>query len=370
MNRDERQEICINNWKAAGGRGILELCVGFGKTRCALKIMQRLVAKKPDAKIIVIVPTEYLKGQWLLQIADWKLLHNTDMLIINSAVGEKGYHCDLLIVDEVHEVCNDNRITIFNTIKHKLCLGLSGSLERIDDKQTNLLKYLPVVDKITLVEALKNDWVAKAKEYKVLIKTDLTDYKEAHKRFLHHFAFFGYDFDTAMNCLTDQTVRFNYAIKMGAGGSKGALSSALKEIMVHAIQFIKALGDRKSFVWNHPDKTEIAKLIIKHRKDKKIITFSQTTEMAESVGVGQVMHSKQTKKKRGQIMEDFNNADSGVLNSAKALERGADIQNLSVAINMAFNSSKISKTQKSGRVNIHHKFGLHHYICYIYRNIE
>jgi len=351
MNRDERQEICISNWKAAGGKGILELCVGFGKTRCSLKIMQRLIAKKPNAKIIVIVPTEYLKGQWLLQIADWKLLHNTDVIIINSAIGERGFECDLLIVDEIHEACNDNRITLFKTIKHKLCLGLSGSLDRIDNKQLSLLRFLPVVDTITLLEAVRNDWVAKANEYKVLLTVDLTEYQEAHQRFLHHFAFFAFDFELAMACLKDSTVRYNYALQISGGQSKGAISGAMGEIMVHAIQFMKALSDRKNFVWSHVKKTEIARLIVDHRRDKKIITFSQTKAMAESIGEGMLMHSGQTKKKRGQIMDEFNAMECGLLSSAKALERGADIQNLSVAINMAFNSSKIAKTQKSGRVS-------------------
>jgi len=340
MTRDQRQELCISKWKQAGGRGILELCTGFGKTRCSLKIIRRLVNKKQDAKIIIIVPTEYLKSQWLLQLADWNLMFNCEILIINSAVG-KQKDCDLLIVDEVHEAMNDNRITIFKDYKYKLCLGLTATIERIDSKHHNLIKYMPIVDTITYEEALRNDWVAKVNEYKVLLTVDLEEYHEAHKDFLHHFAFFNYDFDMAMATVGNANAQYEVS---------RILQCSPKEVMIHAMQFIKALTARKTFVLNHFKKVEVARLILEHRRDKKVITFSQTKKMAESIGEGLLMHSGQTKKVRDQIMAQFNAMEMGVLNSAKQLERGADIFNLSVAINLAFNSAKNSKKQKSGRV--------------------
>ena len=341
MDRDQRQDLCIERWKNAKGRGILELCVGFGKTRTALKIMQKMVSKKQDSKFIIIVPTEYLKGQWLLQLADWHLLHNTDILIINSAVG-KTSECDLLIVDEVHEACNDNRIQIFSTFKYRFCLGLSGSLDRLDGKEKQLFELLPIVDTIEYSEALTYGWVAKANEYKVLLNVDLTEYKAAHTKFLHHFAFFNYDFDLAMKVF-DKDVRMKFIVAK-------ILGQPLKDVMLHAAQFMKALTARKSFVYNHPQKIEVAKLIISNRKDKKIITFSQTKAMAEAIGEGLLMHSGQAKKKREQIMADFCKMETGSLHSAKQLERGADVPGLNLAINLAFNSSKITKTQKSGRI--------------------
>ncbi|MBF1218667.1 MAG: hypothetical protein HXM16_01050, partial [Fusobacterium periodonticum] len=56
-------------------------------------------------------------------------------------------------------------------------------------------KYCPVIDKITVQEALLNGWVSKFKEYLVLIDVDDIDkYKQLNKEFTSHFEFFNFDF--------------------------------------------------------------------------------------------------------------------------------------------------------------------------------
>jgi superfamily II DNA or RNA helicase len=219
---------------------------------------------------------------------------------------------------------------VFTLVTYKLILCLTGTLERLDGKEEIIKAFAPVVDTVTL------------KECKVLLEVDLTEYNKLNSKFLNHFAFFNYDFGLAMSCLDRRTGQAsNYA---------NLLKCEYKEVMLHASQFSKAMRDRKDFVWKHPKKVEIANLIIENRLDKKIITFSQTKETASAIKYGGVIHSGQTKKKREQIMEEFGKAKTGVLNSAKILERGADIPYLSTSVTVSFNSSKIAKTQKSGRV--------------------
>ena len=36
VTRDERQEQCKRAWLLHKGRGTIEACTGFGKTRCAI----------------------------------------------------------------------------------------------------------------------------------------------------------------------------------------------------------------------------------------------------------------------------------------------------------------------------------------------
>ena len=68
MTRDERQDLVIEKWKAAGCRSTVVANTGFGKTRTALKAMQRVLNKAPSAIIVVIVPTKILKDQWIKQL--------------------------------------------------------------------------------------------------------------------------------------------------------------------------------------------------------------------------------------------------------------------------------------------------------------
>lgn len=340
ITRDERQDLAIQRWKEAKGRGIILATVGFGKTRIAIKIIKRLLEKKSDAKIIIIVPSDYLKDQWMMQLAENQLLTQTSVLVINSALA-KSYPCDLLVMDEQHEYASTRGLELLSKLPHKLFLGLTATLKRLDGKEKFLLRHAPVVDEITKKEALENGWVAESNHYKVIVEVDLEEYKAINAKFLNHFAFFEYDFDLAMNAVSDYNVRLEYAKTSG---------HSVKDVTLHAMQFMKALTARKNFVHTHPKKVELANLIISHRLDKKIITFSQTKATAEQIHYGIVLHSGQTKKVRKQLMETFNEADSGIINSARALERGADIKNLSVAINVSINSSPIANTQKGGRV--------------------
>ena len=43
MTRDERQDLAIEKWKMAGGRATWVFSTGFGKTRTALKTIQRFL---------------------------------------------------------------------------------------------------------------------------------------------------------------------------------------------------------------------------------------------------------------------------------------------------------------------------------------
>lgn len=113
---------------------------------------------------------------------------------------------------------------------------------------------------------------------------------------------------------------------------------------------MKALHTRKSFIQSHPKKLEVCKKILSKRKDKKCLTFSPTIKDAEKIKIGYVLHSKQSSKLNKEIIDKFNAASSGVLNSSKALDEGVDLKGLSVGIIMNIDSSKIRKTQKCGRI--------------------
>ena len=52
---------------------------------------------------------------------------------------------------------------------------LSATMERIDGREVILKKFCPIVDEITLDEALKNNWVSKFNTYLVLVEPDDKD---------------------------------------------------------------------------------------------------------------------------------------------------------------------------------------------------
>jgi superfamily II DNA or RNA helicase len=91
MTRDERQDLVIEKWKAAGCRSTVVANTGFGKTRTALKAMQRVLNKAPSAIIVVIVPTKILKDQWIKQLKEWDI--PATVMVINTAA-KRPFYCN------------------------------------------------------------------------------------------------------------------------------------------------------------------------------------------------------------------------------------------------------------------------------------
>lgn len=339
MDRTTRQKLAIKRWSQNNGCGTLILPTGFGKTRIALTISQLLVKKNPDFKILVVVPTDNLKNQWLKQLIEWKLLKNVTVEIINTAI-KKVQHFDLLICDEAHRYASDSFSRLFDVIYYKMILCLTGTLERLDGKEELIKTHAPVCDAVTRDEAIENEWLADFKNYLVMIDVDLKEYKQWDQIFNQCFSILNFDFNLGMKLMKDAIFRRKYAkqIKMDYNILTGVV-----------MKWMKAMRKRKEFVLSHPKKIEITKKILNARKDKKSITFCNTIKDAESIKMGYVLHSKQKKKENDAILEKFAKDSCGVINSSKALNTGTDIPGLSVGIMLANTSSKITKQQSIGR---------------------
>lgn len=340
ITRDDRQKICLKNWLASGGNGTIVGCTGFGKTRIGLNLTDAFVKRNENASILVVVPTQFLKDQWIDQLEERGLINNTRVEIVNTVI-KLNWTCDLLILDEVHLFASETFKQTFECVNYKNILCLTGTLERLDGKEVIIKKYAPVCDEIPLEVAIENKWVAPVKEYLVLVDVDLTEYNELSKIFNQAFAYFDFSFKDAMDCSTDVVKCRTYAKKLGVD---------YHTVMGIAQKWNRAMRARKLFIQNHPKKFEIAKKILKARSDKKCITFSSTIEQAESFGDGYVLHSKKSEKQNKKTLEEFNKATSGVLHSSKAVNQGVDVPGLSVGIILSVDSSKITKQQRKGRI--------------------
>lgn len=340
ISRTDRQKQSITKWIRSGGKATIEACTGFGKTRLSLMLITSLLKSNSKASVLIVVPTEFLKEQWIDQLIEWDLIDNCKVEIINTVIRSE-WTCDLLVIDEVHLTASDTFRKVFEVVQYSMILCLTATLQRLDGKEVLIKQYAPVCDSITLSEAQREGWVSPIKEYVVLLDVDLTEYKAWDQKFNGYFAYFNWDFNIAMRCSTDWKFRNTYAKQMGLSP---------KDVLGMAMNWMRCMRKRKEFVMSHPKKLEVCKQILNARKDKKCITFSATIKDSEQLGVGQVLHSKQSKKKNAEIIKEFNEAESGVLCTSKAADQGVDIKGLSVGIIMSIDSSKIRKTQRTGRI--------------------
>jgi superfamily II DNA or RNA helicase len=168
---------------------------------------------------------------------------------------------------------------------------------------------------------------------------------------MESFEFFNFDFDKAMSMLGKQGI-FN-KIKLRdeiCGNNESRKKETLKLINYHSANFIRSIQNRKKFVQEHPAKIQIAEEIIKARSDQKIITFSANTKVAQSFSTGLLYAGKNGKKNNENILKQFAESESGVLNSIKLAEEGMNLPDLSIGIMLGVNSSKTKALQSLGRV--------------------
>lgn len=312
------------------------------KTRTALDAIERVLVKNPNIIITIVVPTKVLKDQWLEKLDERDFsAYNINVIIINTAA-KKPFESNFLIIDEVHRANAEGLSNVFKNCRPAFILGLTATYERLDGREKLILDhYAPVCDEVTIDEALANGWIAPYTEYKVLIDVDLTEYNKANQDFIKYFNFFMYDWNLAMECVTNIFKQQQFAKHMNC---------SVKDVKACAYGFNRALQFRKNFIANHPKKLEIAKKIIEARQDCKIITFNSSIKQCEAYKMGYVLHSGNTKKKNQMTLEEFSLCKDGVLHASKMADEGLDIQGLNVAIITGFNSSKISKVQRIGRV--------------------
>lgn len=342
-----RQKSILRKWVKHGCKGTLEACTGFGKTYTAVIAIQKINEQYPDKSILVVVPTRHLKTQWGSQVEKHDL-QNVSIAVVNTSIKRKR-KCDLLVLDEIHNYASTVFSQVFSVVTYDWVLGLTATLERNDGKDYLIRSFAPVVDTVSLTEALKEGYVSDFKTYNVPIVMD-EDYARRYKKFSgdfnYFFSKFGHNFDTAMACLkSDQTCQ-NVARRYGVTG---------QQVRIWAIQFNKNLAMRKKFLYTYPPKLEAAKQIIL-ALDLKTITFSESIDFANGLTQktspwSTSFNSKMPKYLREQALKDFEDdkSDVRVINTAKALDEGFDVPGVEMALICSGTASERQNIQRTGR---------------------
>lgn len=351
LSRTERQELGVQRWVDNKLCGTLDWATGVGKTRGGMMGISRFLKKNPTKTVLIVVPSEPIQKQWIQEVADWNLTSQCSVKTMRDTSSNE-YTCTLLVIDEIHKIGAPTLLNIFKNVHYNIILGLTATFERLDGKDEIIRKKCPIVDTITIEEAIVNGWLADYREYEVLIEPeDIDEYKKINKEFYEHFSYFDHNFTLAMNCVKDWKARTALAKERVRDiSNQSTWKDINKAILVHAMGFNRTLQARKKYIYTHPRKLELANLILDHRRDKKCITFSAYTSVAEKIKYGSVYSGKDSKKKGRMTLEEFINQDGGVLNTMMKLNEGFNCPDISVSVILGFNSSQTTKKQRIGRV--------------------
>ena len=169
ISRTERQEQCVQKWVDNKLRGSIIAATGFGKTNIGLMAIKRFLSKN-DKKVIIVVPSEPIKEQWNRELVEWNMFNNCSVKTMFD-VSKNKYECSLLVVDEVQRTLAPTIISMYKNVKYQVILCLTATLERLDGKDSFIKKVAPIVDSVTIEEAINNKWLSAYKEYLCLLYT-------------------------------------------------------------------------------------------------------------------------------------------------------------------------------------------------------
>jgi len=343
-SRDNRQTEILRDWRNNDYIGTLQACTGFGKTRVALRALK---ARTNGKSAKVIVPTLYLQDQWNDRLKKWGQT-DVDVMVINSAVKES-HDTEFLILDEIHRYASPVFSQIFEKVKYKDLLGLTATLPH-DDKYDLIRDHAPVFQRVRLHEALSNGWVAPFIVYNLPVEMSFVEereYKRINEKYHKYFSYFSRNFGLVMKCLNNNNFCRRYARQHNWD---------YNETKGRAANFMRTVNKRKKFLYGLTSKIKKARDIINLVDDKNVLVFTQSQSTADTVaeyakGRAKSYHSGMKGTERNKVMQSFRDPNSGinVLTTAKALDEGANLPDVSVAIIMSGSSKPLQAVQRMGR---------------------
>lgn len=143
------QVEATSRWEREGGRGVVSVVTGGGKTFLSFYVFERLRQNAPDAQMVVLVPSLALLDQWAVAAKEALALDDREVAlfsgesfarsrgrvniaVLNTARAKSlpsGSKDTLLVVDEVHRagsIVNAQSLAISS----RYTLGLSATPER------------------------------------------------------------------------------------------------------------------------------------------------------------------------------------------------------------------------------------------------
>lgn len=262
--------------------------------------------------------------------------------------------------------------TIFDLIKSRSLIGLSGTLSPEDEKI--LQQYIPLGDEISFAEGKRNGWVSNIIEYDLaltLSDSEQEKYNEINELCEKYFAYFGQSFDLARQCWS-----YSGALKYVVEGRVqirdpfGRLlsnSEVAKDYASKANMWRNYLRQRSDFIHNSIDKVNAVAYILNNLPDRKAFTFGYKTDTCDKLMMlvpnSDSIHSNKksikiqstklvtiTGKRQNELsIIRFIEDKARALHSVKALDLGIDVKGVNCAIIYGRDSNSHKASQRQWR---------------------
>jgi superfamily II DNA or RNA helicase len=341
--KDAEQRKALNLWAKAGFTGSIIAGTGFGKSRCGVIAIGKVLDSIDSGLGLVLVPTVQLQEQFKEEFSKWgyeHVLDRVDIICYQSAYKYVGKHYNIVVCDEVHLGLSPEYRKFFENNTYDKLLCMTATLPEENEYKLHLFKLAPTIYRISLDECVDLGLVSSYDIICVPIKLT-QDEQEEYKKINNKFVYWKYklgDFDAFDNA------KQILANKNASPQDKQA-----------AARFYACIRDRKRIVDFATNKVaELQKIVLKNL-DSKMLVFGGanafTDTLTESIQpFALAYHSGKTKKQRKDALDKFKDGSIRALCSTKALNQGLDVPDASIGIVCGLTSKALSMIQRIGRL--------------------
>jgi len=336
------QSEALLKWGQAGGRGIVEVVTGGGKTRFALAATTKwLQDQHGDWTVLIIVPTSALQDQWYVNLTDdlgvqreqisvWPEERDPSrkfhLMVINTARKGAGqivsqHSSTLLIADECHRYASlENSAALEQGYSSTLGLTATADREFDDGLERVLIPQLgPIIYRYSLAQARRDGVVSDFS----LTNVQVWFSDEERKKFDR------LSRSLSMALRQDDTEAAKSIAMRRAAVSKSAVSR-----VAGTVRLMENLRGRKTIIFHEDIKTANSIVELLRQREHRAVVF----------------HSQVSRDMRRDNLRQFKSSQADVLVCCRALDEGIDVPEAECAIIAASTSSHRQRVQRLGRV--------------------
>lgn len=308
--RDTRQEQFAQGFVDKPGSGILYMAPRTGKCRVAIKIFDKLGAKK----ILIAYPDKKIKKSWT---DEFEILgYNSDDITFTTHLSFKKHteeKYDLIVIDEIH-LLSEAQIEEVNKT-NDMILGLTGTMSEWTERDLGKKLNLHVKGRYSIEQAIKDGVVT---DYEIHVKLVALDNTIKNK------------YKNSTRTEKEQFKAYGAVIRK--------LEEERKDTFFLKLARMRIIQNSIAKLW------ETRKLLAKF-KDERVLVFCGVTKIADGIGCP-VFHSKKGEK---DSFDKFASGEGNHMAVVKIGSTGVTFKPLDKVIINYFDSNAENLAQKINR---------------------
>lgn len=309
--------------RAAGRWGMICNATGTGKSRIAINMAEKLVNFKPDARILLVVPTEKLRdNNWREEFDECGQLtiyqNNVTRICYKSMSKVKLGFFDLVVLDECHNL-SEKQAEFFQNNKVAALVALTATKPKKTAKRFIFEQLnINLVYEITLDEAVDLGVVA---PYEITVVSVPLDGRDRYIK----------AGSAARPFYQTEVANYDYFIKWEHSPER------MGDIVYRK---------RMHFIYNLKSKTEAAKYILQGiPQEKRVVIFCGSTEQANAIS-SCTYHSKSIHD----CYDEFKNMEVNRMACVNSVNEGHNLPFVDLGIVVQVNSNDLHFIQRLGRI--------------------